>query len=216
MVKLRLVNAVIVVFFIFTLAAASVFGQSDPSDTSSNQPDQTQPSEAAPAPASPSEANVQSSPTASNQSSVPGAAAERCPAGETGCNMKNALDNMSDRVNEAKRKVLENPTEGVGEAKKALKYCAECVQDAVTAPLNSFRLKENPLREPNSVAQPPPLSGAFGDAVTEEKQVEQQQDEAQQEQQRQQKREEEAQRRADAARTPEPQRGCPWGCALGR
>jgi len=214
MVKLRWMNAVVVAFFISTLAAVSVFGQSDPSDTSSTEADQGQASEAAPP--SSSETNVQSSPTTGelnspNTSSIsaPGSSAnpQRCPAFDSGCTQENIKSKVTDRLYDGLKDVVRNPSP-VGKAVdtgKMLLDCTKCGLDVVVPAINSFHTTDTPSRAPNSIDQPPPSASSFGEAVTEEQQVEQQQEQEQQQAQEQQRMEDETQRRVNAtAKIPEP------------
>ena len=211
MVKPRLLKALVVVFFISTLAAVSVFGQSDSSDTNSTEP--AQPSEAVPPSSSetnaPSSSAIGAAETGSASAPASSAAPQRCPAGESGCTVDTAPAKILNRAVEgAKAVILNSNGEGrVEEVKKTLKDCGECGTDAIKSGMDSITTGATTgSRAPNSIAQPPPLSsyGELGEAVTEEKQVEQREEQARQEQQQQQQMEEEARRRADAARTPEP------------
>lgn len=66
-------------------------------------------------------------------SSITAYAAERCPAGESGCNVDNAPERIRERVNEGARKVWnnENPNGRVNEVRKTLKDCVDCAMEAV-------------------------------------------------------------------------------------
>ncbi len=58
---------------------------------------------------------------------------DRCPAGETGCNINNAHEKIRERVNEGTRKVIrnENPEGRVREVGETVKYCIKCGTDAI-------------------------------------------------------------------------------------
>lgn len=60
-------------------------------------------------------------------------AAERCPAGQSGCTLDNAPQRIQQRVNEGAAKVLEdeNPGGRVQEVKDTLEGCIDCAMDAI-------------------------------------------------------------------------------------
>ncbi|VTY35593.1 Uncharacterised protein [Xylophilus ampelinus] len=60
-------------------------------------------------------------------------AAQRCPAGDSGCTIDNGADKIRDRVNEGARKVINNsnPEGRAKEVRETVKDCVKCGMDAV-------------------------------------------------------------------------------------
>jgi hypothetical protein len=70
---------------------------------------------------------------------APGGSVTRCPAGDSGCTIYNAPDNIQDRINQGKRDVqdADSPLDKVKEVGKTLiRDCMNCGMDAVRGAVN--------------------------------------------------------------------------------
>lgn len=75
------------------------------------------------------EAQAQSTPIYNG----PSGSVTRCPAGDSGCNIYNAPENIQERVKQGRRDVrdADNPLDKVNEVGKTLRDCMNCAMDAV-------------------------------------------------------------------------------------
>ena len=67
------------------------------------------------------------------QATIHAQAGSRCPAGNSGCTLDNAVETVRDRVKDGAEKTIKNPNERgrVREVKDTVKDCLQCASDAI-------------------------------------------------------------------------------------